>query len=147
MRLEELKPTPGSRQKRKRVGRGDGSGRGNQSGRGTKGQNARSGGGVRPGFEGGRTPLWMHFPKFGFKNYNRREYAWVNLDLLNKHYEDGDEVTPENLLERGIIANVRHGVKVLGRGVVDKRLKVKAHRFSRSAVAKIEAAGGQVEVI
>jgi len=142
MRLEELRPAKGARHKRKRVGRGNGSGHGNQSGRGTKGQKARSGKRMVPGFEGGQTPLWKRLPKRGFRNPNRKSYAWINLDELDRLFEEGAEVTPAVLRERGLIKGKRE-VKVLGRGKLHKRLIVRAHRFSRSAAAAIEAAGGQ----
>ncbi len=146
MKLHELKPAEGSRHARKRVGRGIGSGLGKTSGRGHKGQNARSGGGVRPGFEGGQTPLFQRLPKRGFYNFNRKEYAIVNLDQLNQ-FEDGTEVTPELLLETRVIRKLKSGVKILGKGTVEKKLTVKAHKFSKSAQEAIESAGGNVEVI
>jgi len=146
MKLHELKPAEGSRHARKRVGRGIGSGLGKTSGRGHKGQNARSGGGVRPGFEGGQTPLFQRLPKRGFYNFNRKEYAIVNLDQLNR-FEDGTEVTPELLLETRVIRKLKNGVKILGKGTVEKKLTVKAHKFSKSAKEAIESAGGNVEVI
>lgn len=147
LRLNDLKPARGSKVRRKRVGRGDGSGHGTYSGRGVKGQKARSGYRRMPGFEGGQTPLWKRVPKRGFTNPTRREYAYVNLDLLVSKYEDGAEVTPNNLLQRGIISGLRQGVKVLGRGECGIALTVYAHRFSRSAREKIEAAGGRVIVL
>lgn len=146
MKLHELKPAEGSRHARKRVGRGIGSGLGKTSGRGHKGQNARSGGGVRPGFEGGQTPLFQRLPKRGFHNFNRKEYAIVNLEQLNQ-FEDGTEVTPELLLETRVISKLKSGVKILGKGTVEKKLTVKAHKFSKSAKEAIESAGGNVEVI
>ncbi|BBW98179.1 50S ribosomal protein L15 [Geobacillus sp. FSL W8-0032] len=146
MKLHELQPAPGSRKKAVRVGRGIGSGNGKTSGRGQKGQNARSGGGVRLGFEGGQTPLFRRLPKRGFTNIHRKEYAVVNLDKLNR-FEDGTEVTPELLLETGVISKLKSGVKVLGKGQIEKKLTVKAHKFSASAKAAIEAAGGKTEVI
>ncbi|MFQ6033320.1 MAG: 50S ribosomal protein L15 [Candidatus Bipolaricaulia bacterium] len=142
MRLEELRPAKGARQKRKRVGRGNASGHGNQSGRGTKGQKSRSGGRMVPGFEGGQTPLWKRLPKRGFHNRNRKSYAWINLDLLERAFEAGTEVTPEVLRQRGLLKGQKE-VKILGRGKLTKRLVVRAHRFSRSAISAIEAAGGQ----
>ncbi|GAD13891.1 50S ribosomal protein L15 [Geobacillus kaustophilus GBlys] len=129
-----------------RVGRGIGSGNGKTSGRGQKGQNARSGGGVRLGFEGGQTPLFRRLPKRGFTNINRKEYAVVNLEKLNR-FEDGTEVTPELLLETGVISKLKSGVKILGKGQIEKKLTVKAHKFSASAKEAIEAAGGKTEVI
>ena len=146
MTLHELQPAPGSRKKAVRVGRGIGSGNGKTSGRGQKGQNARSGGGVRLGFEGGQTPLFRRLPKRGFTNINRKEYAVVNLEKLNR-FEDGTEVTPELLLETGVISKLKSGVKILGKGQIEKKLTVKAHKFSASAKEAIEAAGGKTEVI
>ncbi|WP_191559297.1 50S ribosomal protein L15 [Metabacillus idriensis] len=146
MKLHELKPAEGSRKTRNRVGRGTGSGNGKTSGKGHKGQNARSGGGVRPGFEGGQTPLFRRLPKRGFTNINRKDFAIVSLDKLNL-FEDGTEVTIELLLEAGMISKVRSGVKVLGNGKLEKKLTVKANKFSASAKEAIEAAGGTAEVI
>ncbi len=146
MKLHELKPAEGSRHARKRVGRGIGSGYGKTSGRGHKGQNARSGGGVRPGFEGGQTPLLQRLPKRGFTNINRKEYAIVNLDKLNQ-FDEGTEVTPELLLETRVIRKLKSGVKILGNGTLEKKLTVKAHKFSDSAKKAIESAGGNAEVI
>jgi large subunit ribosomal protein L15 len=146
MKLHELKPAPGSRHSRKRLGRGIGSGLGKTSGRGHKGQWARSGGGVRPGFEGGQNPLYRRLPKRGFTNIHRKEYAVVNVQELNR-FEAGTEVTPELLLETGIVKNPRDGIKILGEGDLGVNLTVKAHKFSQSAVEKIQAAGGKTEVI
>ena len=146
MKLHELKPAEGSRQERKRKGRGIGSGNGKTAGKGHKGQNARSGGGVRVGFEGGQTPLFRRLPKRGFTNINRKEYALVNLDVLNR-FEDGTEVTPELLIETGVVKNEKSGIKVLAKGNVEKKLTVKAHKFSSAAKEAIEAAGGTIEVI
>jgi large subunit ribosomal protein L15 len=146
LKLHELKPAEGSRKERNRVGRGIGSGNGKTSGRGQKGQKARSGGGVRPGFEGGQTPLFQRLPKRGFTNINRKEYAIVNLEKLNR-FEDGTEVTPELLLETGVVSKLKAGIKVLGNGTIEKKLTVKAHKFSSSAKEAIEAAGGKTEVI
>ena len=146
MKLHELKPAEGSRKVRNRVGRGIGSGNGKTSGRGHKGQNARSGGGVRPGFEGGQNPLFRRIPKRGFTNINRKEYAIVNLEALNR-FEDGAEVTAALLLETGIVSNEKAGIKVLGHGTLSKKLTVKAHKFSASAKEAIENAGGTIEVI
>ncbi|MFL0583421.1 50S ribosomal protein L15 [Solibacillus silvestris] len=146
MKLHELKPAEGSRKVRNRVGRGIGSGNGKTSGRGHKGQNARSGGGVRPGFEGGQNPLFRRLPKRGFTNINRKEYAIVNLDALNR-FEDGAEVTPVLLLETGIVSNEKAGIKILGHGTLSVKLNVKAHKFSASAKEAIENAGGTTEVI
>jgi large subunit ribosomal protein L15 len=146
MKLHELKPAEGSRKERNRVGRGIGSGNGKTSGKGHKGQNARSGGGVRPGFEGGQTPLFRRLPKRGFTNINRKDFAIVNVDTLNR-FEDGTEVTPELLIETGVVSNAKDGIKILGKGTLGKKLTVKANKFSSTAKEAIEAAGGQTEVI
>lgn len=146
MKLNELCPAPGSRQKRNRVGRGIATGNGKTSGRGHKGQNSRSGGGVRPGFEGGQNPLYLRLPKRGFVNPTRKEYAIVNVADLNR-FEVDTEITPELLMEQGIVNNVMSGIKILGNGELSIKLTVKAHKFSKSAVEKIEAAGGKSEVI
>jgi large subunit ribosomal protein L15 len=146
MKLHELKPAEGSRRERKRLGRGTASGQGKTAGKGHKGQNARSGGGVRLGFEGGQTPLFRRLPKRGFTNVNRKEYAVVNLDALNR-FEDGTEVTPELLIETGVVKNERAGIKILAKGKVEKKLTVKAHKFSSTAKEAIEAVGGTTEVI
>jgi large subunit ribosomal protein L15 len=147
-RLDQLRPAPGARRRPRRVGRGIGSGRGKTAGRGTKGQNARAGGGVRPGFEGGQWPLYRRVPKRGFTNARfRREYAEVNLDQLSRAFAPGEEVTPERLVAVGLVKDLKDGVKVLGRGTLDRALTVRAHRFSRAAVEKIAAAGGRAEVL
>jgi large subunit ribosomal protein L15 len=146
MKLHELKPAEGSRQERKRLGRGIGSGQGKTAGKGHKGQNARSGGGVRLGFEGGQTPLFRRLPKRGFTNVNRKEYAVVNLDALNR-FEEGTEVTPELLIETGVVSNEKAGIKILAKGTLEKKLTVKAHKFSSAAKEAIEAVGGSTEVI
>ncbi len=147
MKLHELKPNEKAFKERKRVGRGNASGTGKTSGKGHKGQNARTGGGVRPGFEGGQTPLFRRLPKRGFSNAMFKvEYAVINLGDLNK-FEDGAVVTPELLKAMGIMKKQLSGVKVLGNGNIEKKLTVKAHKFSKSAVEKIEAIGGKVEVI
>lgn len=146
MKLHELKPAQGARKARSRVGRGIGSGNGKTAGRGHKGQNARSGGGVRPGFEGGQMPLFQRLPKRGFTNINRKEYAIVNLDALNR-FEDGTEVTPELLIETGVVRNEKSGIKILAKGNIEKKLTVKANKFSSAAKEAIEAAGGTAEVI
>jgi large subunit ribosomal protein L15 len=146
MKLHELKTAEGSRKDRKRLGRGIGSGQGKTAGKGTKGQNARSGGGVRLGFEGGQTPLYRRLPKRGFTNFARKEYAIVNLDALNR-FADGTEVTPELLIETGVVSNERAGIKILAKGTLEKKLTVKAHKFSSAAKEAIEAAGGNTEVI
>ena len=146
MKLHELQQTEGSRKVRNRVGRGCSSGNGKTSGRGHKGQKARSGGGVRLGFEGGQQPLFRRIPKRGFSNINRKDYAVVNLDTLNR-FEEGTEVTPALLVESGVVRNEKSGIKVLAKGAVEKKLTVKAHKFSDAAKEAIEAAGGTVEVI
>lgn len=144
MKLNELKPAAGSRFKRLRKGRGLSSGHGFTSGRGTKGQKAH--GKTRLGFEGGQMPLYRQIPKRGFTNINRKEYAIVNLTALNK-FDDGTEVTPQVLMESGLVKNLKSGVKVLGSGKLEKKLTVKANKFSASAVSAIEAAGGKTEVM
>jgi len=146
MKLHELSSAEGSRHTRKRVGRGIGSGMGKTSTRGHKGQNSRSGGGVRPGFEGGQNPLYRRLPKRGFTNPTRKEYAIINLADLNQ-FDAGTEVTPQLLLETGIVKAPKDGIKVLGNGELTVKLTVKANKFSQSAVEKIQAAGGQSEVI
>jgi large subunit ribosomal protein L15 len=146
MELHNLKPTEGSTHAKKRLGRGVGSGTGKTAGKGHKGQNARSGGGTRPGFEGGQTPFFKRMPKRGFTNRFRKEFAIVNVSDLNV-YENGTVVTPELLLQDRLIRKVLSGVKVLGDGNLDKKLTVQANKFTGSAVEKIEAAGGSVEVI
>jgi len=146
MKLHELKPSEGSRSVRKRKGRGIGSGTGKTAGKGHKGQNARSGGGVRPGFEGGQNPLFRRLPKRGFTNINRKEYAIVNLDTLNR-FDEGTEVTPALLIETGYVSSEKAGIKILGNGSLDRKLTVKAHKFSASAKEAIETAGGQTEVV
>ncbi len=147
MNLHDLKPAEGSKKNRKRVGRGIGSGRGFTSGRGSKGQNARSGGKVRPTFEGGQTPLFRRLPKRGFNNKYKKVYNEVNIYELNK-FAENDEVTPDKLVEKGIIdKKARNGVKILGKGELKKTLTVKANAFSSSAKEKIESADGKAEVI
>lgn len=146
MKLHELSPADGSKQTRTRVGRGLGSGLGKTSGRGHKGQNARSGGGVRPGFEGGQKPLYLRLPKRGFYNKFAKEYAEVNVSTLNR-FDEGAIVDPVALMEMGILKDVQDGVRILGNGELAKPLTVKAHGFTKSAAQKIEAAGGKVEVI
>ncbi len=149
MKLHELGPAPGSKKKRKRVGRGTGSGKGKTSGRGMKGQGARSGGGKGPYFEGGQLPLVRRLPfKRGFTNIHRIEYKPVNLDRLQETFgESVQEITPESLVEAGIIKASDKAVAILGQGELTSPLTVKAHRFSKSAKEKIEAAGGTVEVL
>ncbi len=144
MKLHELKPAEGSRQLRNRVGRGTSSGNGKTAGRGQKGQKARSK--VRVGFEGGQMPLFRRMPKRGFKNVNRKDYAIVNLETLNK-FEDGTEVTPALLVETRVVKDEKDGIKILGTGELTKKLTVKASKFSASAKAAIEAAGGTAEVM
>lgn len=146
MKLHELKPAVGSKKAPKRIGRGTGSGLGRNAGKGEKGQNARSGGGVRPGFEGGQMPLFRRLPKRGFTNIFAKQYVTINVDRLNI-FDNGTEITPEILLERRVVSKVRDGVKILGNGTLEKNLTVKGCRFSKSAIEKIEAAGGKVEVI
>ena len=146
MKLHELKPAAGSRKAPKRVGRGTGSGLGRNAGKGEKGQNARSGGGVRPGFEGGQMPLYRRLPKRGFTNPFSKNFVTINVDRLNV-FENGTEVTPELLLERRVVSKLMDGVKILGNGNIEKNLTVKGCKFSQTAVEKIEAAGGKVEVI
>ena len=147
MKLHELRPNEKAFKERKRVGRGPGSGLGKTSGKGQKGQNARSGGGVRPGFEGGQLPLFRRLPKRGFSNAKfKTVYAVINLSDLNK-FEDGAIVTPEILKEMGILKNQLDGVKVLGNGNLEKKLTVKAHRFSKTAIEAIEKMGGKAEVM
>lgn len=146
--MHELAPKYGATHRRKRVGRGPGSGHGKTSCRGHKGQNARSGGGVPAWFEGGQTPIYRRLPKRGFKNPNAKEYAEVNVGTLERYFEAGEVVTPELLLERRVVRKLgKDGVKILGNGELTKSLTVKAQAFSASAVKKIEAAGGSVEVI
>ena len=145
MKLHDLKPAEGATTARKRLGRGTGSGLGKTSGKGHKGAKARSGGGKRPGFEGGQMPLTMRLPKRGFTNKWRVEYATVNVDRLNI-FEDGAVVSPVELIQAGILKNVQDGVKILGNGEISKKLTVQANKFTASAKEKIEAAGGKVEV-
>ena len=148
MKLHEPSPAPGSTKSAWRKGRGVGSGNGKTAGRGHKGQNARTGGGVRPGFEGGQIPLYRRLPKRGFTNsLFKKEYAIINLETLDKLFNDGDAVSMETLLEKGVIRKELNGLKVLGRGEITKKLTVKAAIFSASAKEKIEAAGGKAEVI
>lgn len=146
MKLNELKPAPGSKKERRRVGRGTGSGLGKTSGRGQTGQKSRSGGGVRPGFEGGQMPLSRRLPKRGFTNIFAKEYSIVNVGDLNR-FEDGTEVTAQLLKEQRIIRQVLDGVKVLGNGEITKKLTVKADKFTKTAADKIAAAGGTAEVV
>ena len=145
MKLHDLKPAVGATTAPKRLGRGTGSGLGKTSGKGHKGAKARSGGGKRPGFEGGQMPLTMRLPKRGFTNKWRVVYATVNVDQLNI-FEDGEVVSPVELIQAGILKNVQDGVKILGNGEITKKLTVQANKFSAAAKEKIEAAGGKVEV-
>ena len=144
MKLDNLKPAV-KKVKRNRVGRGMASGNGKTSGRGHKGQKARSGGGVRRGFEGGQTPLYRRLPKRGFTNIHANKYTEVTLNMLNK--SEATEVTAESLLAEGIIGKINDGIVILGTGSLDKKLTVKAKRFTKSATEKIEAVGGKIEVI
>ena len=144
MKLDELKPAQKNKT-RTRVGRGIGSGLGKTSGRGHKGQKARSGGGVRRGFEGGQTPLYRRLPKRGFTNIHAKKYVEVTLTMLNK--SKATEVTAETLLAENIISKINDGIVILGTGDIDKKLTVKAKRFTKTAAEKIEAAGGKIEVI
>ena len=147
MKLHELSAIEGATHRRKVVGRGPGSGHGKTSGRGEKGQKARSGGSVSPWFEGGQTPLYRRVPKRGFNNARfRTEYAVVNLSDLNK-FNDGDVVTPASLREKGLVKDQKAGIKVLANGKLEKKITVKANRFSSAAVTKIEELGGTTEVI
>ncbi len=146
MRLDELKPAAGSTFTVKRVGRGIGSGTGKTSGKGHKGQNARSGGGVRPGFEGGQMPIYRRLPKRGFKNIFAKQYVTINIEALEA-FEDGTEVTEALLLEKGIVKKTLDGVKLLGRGELTKKLTVKVTKYTESAKEKIEKAGGKAEVM
>ena len=147
MKLNELRPAEGSTRESFRVGRGPGSGNGKTAGKGHKGQNARSGGGVRPGFEGGQNPLYRRLPKRGFKNQFAKHYAIVNVATLNDKYNDGDVVDVETLLKDRVIRDLGDGLKVLGNGEISKKITVKANVFSASAKDKIEAAGGKAEVM
>ena len=146
MKLHELSPAAGSAKPAWRKGRGAGSGNGKTAGKGHKGQNARSGGGVRLGFEGGQLPLYRKLPKRGFKNRFATEYAIVNVGTLNDRYENGETVTLENLMDKGIVTKALDGLKILGNGELTKKLTVEASIFSATAKEKIEAAGGKTEV-
>ena len=146
MKLHELKAVPGAKRAPKRKGRGTGTGNGTTAGRGMNGQNSRSGGGVRPGFEGGQMPLYRRIPKRGFTNIWATEYTVLNVEDLNK-FEAGTVVTPELIQEAGLAKQVKDGIKILGNGTIEKNLTVQAHKFSKTAVEKIEAAGGKAEVI
>ena len=146
MKLHELQYTEGSRREHYRKGRGLGSGNGKTAGKGHKGQNARSGGGVALGFEGGQLPLWRALPKRGFKNVNHVNYATINVSALER-FENGTVVSPALLVETGLIKNERDGIKVLGAGTLTKSLTVQANAFSKSAEAAIVNAGGKIEVM
>ena len=146
MKLHELSPAPGSKKERTRVGRGLGSGLGKTSGKGHKGQNARAGGGTRPGFEGGQKPLYLRLPKRGFTNVFAKEYVELNVRELNR-FDKGAVVDPVALVEAGVVKNVRDGIRILGTGDLEKSLTVRANGFSKTAIEKIEAAGGKAEVI
>lgn len=146
MKIHELRAPEGANKAPKRKGRGTGSGLGKTAGRGMNGQNSRSGGGTRLGFEGGQMPLYRRIPKRGFTNIWKKQWEIVNIEALNA-FEDGTEVTPELLIEAGIVKKVLDGVKILGEGALEKKVTVKAHKFSKSAIEKIEAAGGKAQVI
>ncbi len=145
MNLHDLSPAVGSKKRKKRVGRGMGSGNGKTSGRGHKGQNARSGGGVRPGFEGGQMPMQRRVPKRGFNNIFKKHYAIINVGDLEK-FSDGEEINILKLLEKGIVKKKHCGLKVLGDGELSKKLNITAVKFSKSAIQKVEAAGGKVSL-
>ncbi len=148
MGIHELRPAPGSRRKPKRLGQGTASGKGRTAGKGTKGQKARSGGGVRPGFEGGQMPLTRRIPKRGFSNARfKKTFQLVNVGRIDDHFENGGEVGIPEMVMAGLIRSANKPVKVLGNGEVSRTLTVKANAFSAQAVAKIEAAGGKTEVI
>lgn len=146
MNLSQLKPVEGSKRDSFRVGRGHGSGNGKTAGRGHGGQKSRSGGGVRPGFEGGQMPLYRRLPKRGFTNRNSLNIVGINVSMLER-FEEGSTVTVASLIEAGIIKNPRDGVKILGKGEISKKLIVQANAFSASAKEKIEAAGGKAEEV
>ncbi|MCC5912607.1 MAG: 50S ribosomal protein L15 [Clostridiaceae bacterium] len=147
MKLHELKPAKGAVKKTKRKGRGTGSGLGKTAGRGSNGQNSRSGGGVRIGFEGGQMPLIRRLPKRGFTNIFKKQFSAINVDELNR-FENGTEITAELLKEAGVIKKIeKDGLKILGDGNLEKNVTVKAQKFTKSAIEKIEAAGGKVEVM
>jgi len=146
MKINELSPAEGSRRTRKRVGRGPGSGHGKTSCRGHKGQNSRSGGGVRPGFEGGQMPIHRRLPKRGFKNPFRKEYSVVNVGDLSR-FEPNTQLDPDSLQEAGLVWKMLDGVKLLGNGEISQPLVVRIHKISNSARTKIEGAGGKVEIL
>jgi len=148
LKLHDLRPNPGAKKNKKRKGRGTSSGLGKTAGRGHRGQNARSGGRVSPGFEGGQLPLQRRLPKRGFTNPFKKEWSIVNISDLNELFDEDTKVTPEELINKGLIRKLqKNGVKILGNGKLEKKLTVKANKFSKSAVEKIEEAGGKVEVI
>ena len=146
MKLHELRAVPGATKAPKRKGRGTATGQGKTAGRGMNGQKSRSGGGVRLGFEGGQMPLYRRIPKRGFTNLFGTEYTAINVEELNR-FEAGTEVTPELIIETGMAKQVKDGIKILGNGTIEKALTVKAQKFSKSAIEKIEAAGGKAEVL
>ena len=146
MNLSSLRPAEGSKRDSFRTGRGHGSGNGKTAGKGHKGQKARSGGGVRPGFEGGQMPLYRRLPKRGFTNRNSKDIVGINVDMLNR-FEDGAVVTVDAMVEAGIAKNTRDGVKILAKGDLTKKLTVQANAFSAGAIEKIEAVGGKAEVM
>ena len=146
MRLQDLRPAPGTVKEQKRIGRGTATGQGKSAGRGQKGQGSRTGGGTRPGFEGGQMPLYRTLPKRGFTNIFAKKYAEVNISNLNI-FEEGTVVTPELLKEKRLVKNAANNVKILGNGELTKKLTVKANKFTKTASEKIENAGGKVEVI
>lgn len=146
MKLHELRAPEGSTKAPKRKGRGTATGQGKTAGRGMNGQNSRSGGGTRPGFEGGQMPLYRRIPKRGFTNIWKKEWEIVNIEALNA-FENGTEITPQLLIEAGLAKKTADGIKILGEGALEKSLSVKAHKFSKSAIEKIESAGGKAEVI
>jgi large subunit ribosomal protein L15 len=145
MRLSDLQPSSGSGKRRKRVGRGPGSGHGKTSCRGHKGQKSRSGGGVKPGFEGGQMPLYRRIPKRGFTNIFQKQYAIINVGDLNRF--SASEITPELILEKGLVKDIKDGIKILGNGEITRPVRVKAHAFSKSAKEKILQAKGSIEII
>ena len=146
MNLSSLRPAEGSKKDSFRKGRGHGSGNGKTAGKGHKGQKARSGGGVRPGFEGGQMPLYRRLPKRGFTNRNSKDIVGINVDMLNR-FEDGAVVTVDAMVEAGIVKNTRDGVKILAKGELTKKITVQANAFSAGAIEKIEAVGGKAEVM
>ncbi len=146
MRLHDIRVPEGARKEAKRKGRGMASGLGKTSGRGQKGQKSRSGSGVRRGFEGGQMPYFQRLPKRGFTNIGKKQWYIVNLAVLNM-FDEGSVIKPEHLVEAGLLKNLRHPVKILGEGTLDRKLEIYAHRFSKQAQEKIEAAGGKAEVI